>query len=231
VNTNISQLGTTAANDTRDMAYSISGAWMPTTGEFGARGGLPDLEEHQTVATRFGFSACTSRESRYASLGSPPNATQIKLSDGLNPFDADALADGVTVQTLDYDVATLDAAFKYRGFSFLAEGYVRKLSDFVATGPLPLSSITDRGFMVEAMHMVVPRTLGLYAAGGYIFDDFDREPWEVAGGANLYPFKSYVWRLNMHVIHIEKSPASSNFGYYSSGQTGTTLSFSTDFLF
>jgi hypothetical protein len=231
VNTNLSQLGTTAANDTRDMSYSVSGAWMPTTGEFGARGGLPDLEGHHTVATRFGFSACTSRESRYASLGSPPNASQIKLSDGLNPFDADALADGVTVQTLDYGVATFDAGFKYRGFSFQGEGYVRKLSNFKATGPLPLGSITDRGFMLEAMHMVVPQTLGLYAAGGYIFDDFERNPWEIAGGASLYPFKSYVWRLNLHVIHIEKCPASSNFGYYSSGQTGTTLSLATDFLF
>jgi hypothetical protein len=231
VNTNLSQLGTTAANDTRDMSYSVSGAWLPTTGEFGARGGVPDLEGHRTMATRFGFSACTSKESRYAALGAPPNATQIKLSDGLNPFDADALADGVTVQTLDYNVATVDAGLKYRGFSFQGEGYVRKLSNFVATGPLPLSSITDRGFMLTAMHMVVPQTLGLYAAGGYIFDDFERNPWELAGGASLFPFKSYLWRLNLHVIHIEKCPASSNFGYYTSGQTGTTLSLATDFLF
>ena len=46
----------------------------------------------------FGVSAGTSRESRYASETAPPNATQIKLSDGLNPFDAGALAEGVTVQ-------------------------------------------------------------------------------------------------------------------------------------
>src|SRR5687768_3560377 len=40
MNTNISQLGTTASNDTRDFAYSGSLSWMPTTGEFGPRGGL-----------------------------------------------------------------------------------------------------------------------------------------------------------------------------------------------
>src|SRR6187455_3156940 len=80
VNTNISQLGTTAANDTRDMSTSMSVAWMPTTGEFGPRGGLGDFEDHQQLATRFGLSAAHSREGRYANDDVPPNATQIKLS-------------------------------------------------------------------------------------------------------------------------------------------------------
>src|SRR5215204_5346142 len=93
INTNISQLGTTAANDTRDFAYSASVAFLPTTGEFGPRGGLDDLEHHRRLATRFGASAAHSRESRYASDEAPPNATQIKLSDGLNPFDVGALAE------------------------------------------------------------------------------------------------------------------------------------------
>ena len=156
INTNISQLGTTAANDSRDMAYSASIAWRPTTGEFGPRGGLGDFEYHRKLATQFGISACHSRESRYANDTAPPNATQIKLSDGVNPFDADALAPGVTVQKLNYDEMAFDAGFKYRGFSFQSEYYVRKLSDFKATGPLPLESLVDHGFQVQGMHMVVP---------------------------------------------------------------------------
>ena len=96
VNTNLSQLGVTASNDTRDLAYSASLNWMPTTGEFGPRGGLGDLEYHQRLATRFGISAGHSREGRYANDSVPPNAAQIKLSDGVNPFDAGALAAGVT---------------------------------------------------------------------------------------------------------------------------------------
>ena len=63
INTNLSQLGVTASNDTRDLAYSASLSWMPTTGEFGPRGGLGDLEHHENLATRFGISAGTSRES------------------------------------------------------------------------------------------------------------------------------------------------------------------------
>ena len=230
INTNISQLGTTASNDTRDMAYSASFAWRPTTGEFGPRGGLGDFEHHERIATQLGISAGHSRESRYASDSAPPNATQIKLSDGLNPFDAGALADGVTVQTLDYDEMAVDAGFKYRGFSFQSEYYVRKLSNFQATGPVPPESIVDHGFQVQGMHMVMPRRVGLYLTYGYLFDEFERHPWEVSGGVSVYPSRSRSWRINLHLIRIERSPAASNFGFYTSGQSGTTISLGTDIL-
>jgi hypothetical protein len=230
INANLSQLGTTAANDSRDMAYSASVVWRPTTGEFGPRAGLGDFEYHTKLATQFGASAGHSRESRYASDDAPPNATQIKLSDGLNPFDADALAPGATVQKLDYDVLAVDAGFKYRGFSFQSEVYVRKLSDFQATGPVPPGDIVDKGFQVQGMHMVVPRLIGVYLTYGRVFDEFDRNPWEVSGGASYYPSRSRSWRLNLHLIKIEKSPAASNFGFYTSGQSGTTISLGTDIL-
>lgn len=230
VNNNISQLGVTQSNDTRDMMYSGSVRWQPTTGEFGPRNGFGDLEHHERVATQFGLSAGTARESRYAPLGSPPNASQIKLSDGINPFDEGALADGVTVTKLSYELLALDAGAKYRGFSFQSEYYFRTLSDFEATGVLPLSSIYDHGFMAEAMHMVVRRKLGLYVVGGYVFDDFGRRPWELGGGANYYPSGTRTLRLNTHVLHIHRSPASSFFGYYLSGHTGTVFSIGVDLL-
>ena len=230
VNNNISQLGVVQANDTRDMAYSGSLRWQPTTGEFGPRNGFGDLEHHERLATQFGLSAGTSRESRYAPLGQPPTAAQIKLSDGVNPFDEGALADGVTVTRMDYKVLALDAGAKYRGFSFQSEYYFRTLNDFVATGPLPLSSIYDHGFMAEAMHMVVRRTLGLYVVGGYVFDDFGRQPWEIGGGANYYPSGTRTWRVNAHALHINRSPVSSFFSYYQGGQTGTIFSVGIDLL-
>ena len=162
VTNNLSQLGVTAANDSRDMGVSASVWTMPTTGEFGPRGGFGDLEHHIRPATRFGVSSSHSRENRYAQLNQPPNATQIRLSDGVFPFETGALADTVTVEFLDYDEMAFDAGFKYKGFSFQGEYYVRKLSNFDATGPLPLSEVTDHGFMVEAGHMVIPKKLNLY---------------------------------------------------------------------
>ena len=230
ITNNISQLGVTQANDTRDMMYSGSLRWQPTTGEFGPRNGFGDFENHKSVATQFGVSGGISRESRYAPLGQPPNATQIKLSDGLNPFTEGSLADSVTVKSLRYREAAIDAGVKYRGFSFQSEYYFRTLDHFVATGPVPLSSIFDHGFMAEAMHMVLPKKLGVYAAGGYIWDDFERRPWEAGGGINFYPSGTRSWRLNLHLLHINRSPVASFFSYYQPGQTGTIFSLGTDFL-
>lgn len=230
VNTNLSQLGVTATNDSRDLSYSASLWWMPTTGEFGPRGGFGDLEDHQQVATRFGLSACHGREYRGAPLGQANNETQIRLSDGVYAFEEGALADGVTVEYLNYDNISFDAGFKFKGFSFQGEYTVRSLSDFDATGPVPHDSIVDHGFFVEAMQMVVPRRLGIYAVASYLMDEFERKPWEAGGGASFYPYGKRSWRLNLHILHVDQSPAGSNFGYYTAGQTGTTISLGTDIL-
>mgnify|MGYP003694480673 CR=1 FL=1 len=103
----ISQLGNTVADDNRDMSYSGSLWWQPTTGEFGPRGGFGDLEHHEKLSTQFGLSTCSAREGRYAPIGSAPKATQIKLSDSVNPFEISALADTVTVSKLTYQVAVV----------------------------------------------------------------------------------------------------------------------------
>ena len=231
INRSLSQLGITAAQDNRDFSYSASVVAMPNTGEFGPRGGLGDLEHHEQLATRFGVSACTAREGRYAPNDQAPRHSQIKMSDGINPFETGALADTVTVENLTYSSLSFDAAFKLRGFSFQGEYTMRKLSNFDATGPIPESSLFDHGFFVQAMHMVVPKRLGVYATTSYIMDDFKRYPWEVSGGASYYPYGSRSWRLNLHFIHVEKSPAGSSFGYYVAGQTGNTISLGTDVLF
>lgn len=231
VNNNLSQLGQVQANDSRDLAYSASMRWQPTTGEFGPRGGFGDLEYHTRLATQFGFSTGSSREFRGAPNDQPPTATQIKMSDGVNPFETGALAPGVTVTNQDYRELAIDAGAKYRGFSFQGEYYFRTLNNFAADGPLPLTSIYDHGFMAEAGYMIVPKRLDLEAWGGYITDQFRRFPWEAGGGLNFYPSGTRSWRLNLHVMHVDKSPASSFFGYYLAGQTGTTFSLGTDVLF
>jgi hypothetical protein len=64
----------------------------------------------------------------------------------------------------------------------------------------------------------------------YIMDDWDRHPYEVAGGANFYPYANRSLRLNVMVTHVDKCPASSDFGYYVAGQTGTTYSIMADLL-
>ena len=118
------------------------------------------------LATQFGASAGHSRESRYASDDAPPNATQIKLSDGLNPFDADALAPGVTVQKLDYDVACRRCRLQVS--RLLVPERVLRPQALRLPGhrPRPPGDIVDKGFQVQGMHMVVPRLVGVYLTYG-----------------------------------------------------------------
>ena len=80
------------------------------------------------------------------------------------------------------------------------------------------------------MELPDPKQLGLYGLASHIDDDFKRKPWEAGGGLSFYPYARRNWRLNLHVIHVEKSPAGSNFGYYAAGMSGTILSLNTDIL-
>jgi hypothetical protein len=231
VNTNLSQLGVTAANDPRGMAFSGSVQWLPTTGEFGPRGGFGDLEHHERVATRIGASVAHAREGRAAPDSLPNNETQLRLSDGVYVFEEGALAPGIVVRDLDYDEFAVDAGLKYKGLSLQGEYFVRTLSNFNATAPVPQQSITDRGFQVQAMYMVIPHYVGVYGTYGRIADDFGRDPWEVSGGVSFWPASVRSWRINAHLIRVEKSPTGSNFGYYTAGQSGTTISLGTDIIF
>jgi hypothetical protein len=204
---------------------------MPTTGEFGPRGGNGDLENHQKLATRFGVSYTHARDSRFSPVSDSTTVnTQIKLSDGVNIFERGSLARGVTVIDANYDMGSADISFKYRGFFFEAEYFFKYHSKFNATGPLPMSSILDHAVQVDISHMVIPYTLNAYLSGTYMFDQFKRHPNEISAGLNYYPLHNRSWRLNAHFIYVTKSSASSNFGYYVAGQTGPTLSLGTDIL-
>jgi len=69
----------------------------------------------------------------------------------------------------------------------------------------PMQLNFARGFQVQGMHMVVPRKLGLYVTYGRVYDEFDRNPYEVSGGASYYRSGTRSWRLNMDLIHIKRS--------------------------
>ena len=231
VGNNLSSLGIQAAKLTRNLATSASLWWMPTTGEFGPRGGIGDFEYHPKLATRFGASYNHSREDRFNNVGTPsPDNTQVRMTDGVLFFETGALADNVTVDNADVDNVNIDAGFKYKGFGLQAEFHARTLSNFATDGPVPYSSIQDYGYDIQASYMVVPKVLCLYGVHSYFFDEFKRNPWEAGLGINAYPLKSRSWRLNLQAMHIYKSSAGGTFGLYTAGQTGTTITFGTDII-
>lgn len=228
---NLSTLGVTASKLTRTLSKGAGLVWLPTTGEYGPRGGLADFEIHKKLATRFGINYTHDRDNRFNDLSTPsPDNTQVRMTDGVLFFQTGALADGVTVQEANYDMVAFDAGLKFKGFNLQVELYDRYLTKFDADGPLPISSIHDVGYSVQVSQMVVPKILNIYAIHSYFFDEFKRHPWEAGGGFNLYPAKSRSWRLNAQVNYVYKSSAGGTFGLYTSGQTGTTITIGTDIL-
>ncbi|MGE0624390.1 MAG: DUF3011 domain-containing protein [Pseudomonadales bacterium] len=221
-----STLGTTASVLDREFTYGGSLWWMPTTHEFGPRGAYGDWEFHEELATRFGVSYTFSPEERYSSIEEGPDNTALKLADSLNVFATGSLAPGVTVTDVDYEIVSVDAGIKYRGFFLQTEFYNRTLDNFRADGLLPVGKINDWGFYVQGSFYPIPQKLEIYAATSQIFGDedagFDRS-WEYLLGMNYYPFNTRNHRLNLQVMDVNKSPVSSTFGYYTGGQDGTTV--------
>jgi hypothetical protein len=90
-----------------------------------------------------------------------------------------------------------------------------------------VSSIHDTGFYVQGAFYPVPKKLEIYGATSQIFGDKDAgfsNSNEVLGGANYYVADSRNYRLNVQLVHVNRSPVSSAFGYYVGGQTGNTFS-------
>ncbi|HSO93374.1 MAG TPA: DUF3011 domain-containing protein [Candidatus Dormibacteraeota bacterium] len=235
VGNNLSALGVKASQLDRKLTESASVWWMPTTKEFGPKGGYGDWEMHEKLATRFGMSATFSPEQRFTddNSGAPGNTT-MRLADSLNVFDKGALAPGTTINTLSYRLLAVDAGMKYRGFFLQTELYDRSLYNLKADGPLPVSKVHDQGLYVQGAFFPIPKKLELYAATSQIFGDrdagFDRSS-EYLVGMNYYPVDTHNQRVNLQVIDINHSPVSSTFGYYVGGQHGTTVSLAYSLFF
>jgi hypothetical protein len=236
---NISSLGVNASEDTRDIAYGGSVWWQPTTEEFGPQGGFGDFEMHEELATRFGFSYMKSpKEDRAAQPSqNAPDTTQIRLGDSLLLFQTGALADGVTVQKANFEVLSVDAGFKYKGFFLQAELYTRWLDNFVPSTlslPIPVQSITDQGFYIQGSFFPIPRKLELYASTSAVHPDKDpgySNSDELVVGLNWYWRGQRYQRMNVQLINVNDSPASSTFGYYTAGHDGKTLTVDVSMLF
>jgi hypothetical protein len=219
-------LGVTSSQLDRKFTYGASTWWMPTTKEFGPKGAYGDWEYHETLATRFGVSSTWSPEQRFTDTTGSPDNTTLRLADSVNVFDAGALAPGVTVDTVDYKILSLDAGIKYKGLFLQTEIYNRWLGNFKADGALPVSNIHDTGFYVQGGFFPIPKKVELYGAMSKIFGDKGAgfsDSSEYLAGMNVYPTDTRNHRLNVQVIDVNHSPVSSAFGYYVGGLSGPVV--------
>ena len=211
----------------RNFTTGASTWWMPTTKEFGPKGAYGDWEVHENVATRFGVSWTRSPEQRFTdSITGAPGNTTLRLADSVNVFETGALAPDITVDTLDYNILSFDAGVKYKGIFLQTEIYNRWLDNFDADGLLPVASIHDTGFYIQAAFYPVKKKLEVYGATSQIFGDKSAgfaNSSEYLVGMNFYPIDSRYVRLNLQLIDVNSTPVSSAFGYYVGGQTGKTF--------
>ncbi len=235
VSNNNSALGVKASQLDRKLSYGGTVWWMPTTHEFGPRGGYGDWEWHEDIATRFGISAFQSPEQSFRSTtGGNPENTTLRLADSVNLFETGALANGVTIDTADYRVLAMDAGVKYRGVFLQAEYYQRWLDNFAANGILPVGEIKDTGFYAQAAFFPIKQKLEVYGITSQIYGDDDAgfgDSSEYGIGMNWYPYPTRNHRLNVQLLDVNKSPVSSTFGYYVGGQDGWTLASSFSIFF
>jgi len=234
VGNNLSSLGITAKQLNRTLATGGSMWWMPTTHEFGPNGSYDDWEYHEKVATRFGFSTAFSTEDRQELADKTPENTQTRLVDSLALFEPGSLANGVSVESADVRIVSVDLGMKYRGIFAQTELFWRKIDHFEADGPLPVNEIIDTGFYVQAAFYPIKKKLELYGATSWIYGDKDAgygNTHEYLVGGNVYWFNTRNIRTNVQVIEVDRSSASSTFGFYVGGQKGTSASIATSFLF
>jgi hypothetical protein len=169
---------------------------------------------------RIGSSFTRSREDRFSETDqSSPDNTSIYNSDGVLAFATGAFAPGVTVQEATYRMWAIDGGLKRSGFSVNGQYYFRRVSDFDADGPLPISSTFDHGFELSTGQFVVPKTLVLYARGSKVFGEFG-SPYEYAGGLKWYFLPTErVW-LTGEMMRVHRAPYSGAFTPYTAGMSG-----------
>jgi len=229
VGNNLSQLGVDAGKlDSGLNAYSGALWWMPTTGEYGPGEGFGDFEHHDEFATLVGVNFTHSREDAQSQPGVNDFwNSQIRLSDGTLIFQADPFGTGTQIHKATYQMAAMNAGFKYRGFSLDGEYYWRTVDDFRATGPLPRNSFVDNGFQLQGSAMLLPKTLQAYVAGSQINGQYG-DPWDVSIGANWFPFQRRELRLNTQFLYLDRSPVGNTASPFTVGGNGWV--FTTDVM-
>ena len=204
---NLSTLGVSASqlDNTLDTT-SLMLQWLPTTGEFGLYGTFGDYDYHEKLATRLAGHYTHSTEDKQSQPGTNGiENSQIRLTDGSVIFTPDLFGPGITVEKVDYDMVSIDAGAKYKGFALEAEYYWRFLGDFAGTNTGGIADIDDHGFQVQSSAMAIPKSLQVYLSGSAIRGEYGNSS-EVRAGFNWYVAKERGLRLNAEWLHLNKCP-------------------------
>lgn len=186
----------------RNFGWSMRG-YVDLFGDFGP-GGEADLSWHCEPVLRVGGGLAFTRVDR----------------EGSAEFDRQRVVDsGVTLSSLlpasitAYDVwlSTVDAQFKYRGLSVIAEYYWRNMTQFNGAG---VPGLADAGYVLQAGQFLVAEKLELIARWSRITGDSGtlggsiQSSDEIGAGAVWY-IKGDNAKVTFDVTHVNGAPVNS----------------------
>jgi hypothetical protein len=223
VGNGLNTLNVSATKIDNNLVLSGSVWWEPL-GAYGqpgkSRNMYDDYFSSKTTRIRVGTSFTRSREDRFSNIDvSNPENTALHNSDGVLTFSTGAFAPDVTVDEALYKMWAIDWGIKRNGVSVNGQYYMRWLGDFVANGPMPVTSTYDYGYDLTGGVFVVPKELQLYARGAQVFGEFGDSS-EYGGGARWYFLPTERLWLNPEVLRVNKAPYGGAFTPYTAGLKG-----------
>jgi len=210
------------------MAWAGILTWEPM-GKFGL--GYSDMEIHDEPAIRVGCSGIHAlSQAVLATNGNNPEDTIVRLSDGTPIATPNALGPNATVTQFRLQLASIDAGWKYNGFSAHFEYYFRLIDDINAVqtvaGPIPADlrqqSLFDQGGLGYFSYCLVPRKYELYGRSSAVTGPYGTGQ-EYGGGFNWYLKKSRQSKLTFEALYYNRSPADNTLYPYRAGYSGTAI--------
>ncbi|MGV3606021.1 MAG: porin [Planctomycetaceae bacterium] len=194
--------------------------WWEPWGEFGK--GYSDIQHHEDMALRIGASLSNTKEEGSQASDFPENSS-VRLSDGTLITQVGALAPGVTLQGYSLSLLAIDLSYKYRGFSLSTELYFQELGALRGNGPLPMSSISSHGGVLQGGYFIVPQSVEWYSRNSYVTGGYGSGT-EIGSGFNWFivPGKSNL-RFTLDAAWLESTPADQNRTGFVAGQTGLLI--------
>lgn len=208
-----------------DTHLLLSGSvWWEPLGAYGEPGKsrhmYDDYFASKKVRVRIGSAFTRSREDRFSNLDqSSPENTSMYNSDGVLTFSTGAFAPGVTVDEATYRMWAVDGGIKWNGLAINGQYFVRRIDDFDADGPLPLTSMKDHGGEITAGYFVAPKRVMVYGRGSWVRGEFG-DSHEYGAGVKWHFLPTERLWLNAELFRIEHAPYSGAFTPYTVGMTG-----------
>ena len=201
------------------MAWAGNMWWEPW-GPFGL--GISDMEYHDDAVIRLGTSGVYALTQVLPIQGNNPEDTILRLSDGTRLSKTGALGTDSVLNQCAYQLATVDAAWKWRGWGAAFEYYFRLLDQFDGSGTFDRSSVFDQGGLAYLSWCFVPRTYEAYARSSVVTGPYGTGQ-EYGGGLNWYLRRSRQARLTFETIHMNNNPAQNLLYPYRAGYSGTAI--------